>query len=199
MPYKVGLTGGIGSGKSTVAQAFAELGVPTLSADAIGHELSRKNRPGYLKIIEDFGTSILKPDGELDRKALGDFIFSDRDRKAQLESILHPMIMQTVHQQADALDTPYCILEIPLLINTAERERVNRILVVHCAQKERIVRIQKRSGWPLEKIDQVMRNQVSDQALLAAADDVLDNDGDIAAIGEQVADLHSRYLLLAKK
>jgi dephospho-CoA kinase len=198
MPYKVGLTGGIGSGKSTVAQAFAALGVPTLSADAIAHELSGKNQPGYLKIVEVFGTDILKPDGELDRKALGDMIFSNRAQKAKLESILHPMIMQALHQQADALDAPYCILDIPLLINTAERERVNRILVVHCEQKERVARIQKRNGWPVEKIDKVMRNQVSDQALLAAADDVLDNDGDIAAIGEQVADLHSLYISLTQ-
>jgi dephospho-CoA kinase len=198
MPYKVGLTGGIGSGKSTVAQAFAALGVPTLSADAIAHELSGKNQPGYLKIVEVFGTDILKPDGELDRKALGDMIFSNRAQKAKLESILHPMIMQALHQQADALDAPYCILDIPLLINTAERERVNRILVVHCEQKERVARIQKRNGWPVEKIDKVMRNQVSDQELLEAADDVLDNDGDIAALREQVADLHRKYLLLTQ-
>jgi dephospho-CoA kinase len=198
MPYKVGLTGGIGSGKSTVARAFAALGVPTLSADAIAHELSGKNEPGYLKIVEAFGTGILKPDGELDRKALGDMIFSNRAQKAKLESILHPMIMQALHQQADALDSPYCILDIPLLINTAERERVNRILVVHCERKERIARIQKRNGWPVGKIDKVMSNQISDQALLAAADDVLDNDGDIAALREQVADLHRKYLLLTQ-
>jgi dephospho-CoA kinase len=108
------------------------------------------------------------------------------------------MIMQALHQRADVLDTTYCILDIPLLINTAERDRVNRILVVRCEQKERIARIQKRNGWPLEKIEKAMKNQVSDQALLTAADDVLDNDGDIAAIGEQVAELHSVYLLLAQ-
>jgi len=197
MPYKIGLTGGIGSGKSTVAQAFTELGVPTFSADTISHELSAKDQPGYLKIVELFGAEILETNGELNRRALGDIIFSDKAQKLQLEKILHPMIMQALHHQADAANTPYCVLDIPLLINTAERERVDRILVVHCEQGQRIARIQKRNDWSTEKIARVMKNQVTEQALLEAADDIVDNNGDIKTLKEQVADLHKLYLVYA--
>lgn len=198
MVYKIGLTGGVGSGKSTVAAAFAKLGVATFSADAIGHELSRINQAGYLEIVEAFGTGILQADGELDRQALGDIVFNDKARKSELEAILHPMIMLALHQQAEASRTPYCILDIPLLINTAERDLVDRVLVAHCDRKQRIKRIQQRNNWSLEKINRVMENQVSDEALMQAADDVVDNNGDISALQEQVVSLHERYLELSK-
>ena len=197
MPYKIGLTGGIGSGKSTVAEAFSGLGVPTFSADAISHELSQEGQPGYLKIVELFGPEILDANGVLDRGALGNIVFNDKALKSQLENILHPMILQSLHQQADATNSPYCVLDIPLLINTAERERVDRVLVVHSDKEKRIARIQNRSGWPLEKIEAVMNNQLSDRELMQAADDVVDNSGDIGAITEQVARLHLKYLALA--
>lgn len=199
MPYKIGLTGGIGSGKSTVAKAFSELGVATFSADTISHELSEKGQPGYLEMLALFGPEILNANGELNRNAIGDIIFKDKALKSQLENSLHPLILQTLHRQADAANTRYCVLDIPLLINTAERERVDRILVVHCKQKERIARIQKRNGWSAEKIAKVMKNQVSEPALIAAADDIVDNNGDITAIKQQVADLHERYLGYANR
>jgi len=198
MAFKVGLTGGIGSGKSTVTRCFAQLGVATFSADAISHELSRKDAVGYNEIVKAFGNNVLTPDGELDRKALGDIIFSDNARKTQLENILHPMIMRSLHEQADAADTPYCILDIPLLINTAERERVDHVLVVHCDKKQRIERIQQRNGWSLDKINSVMDNQVSDEALVTAADDIVDNSGDISGIQEQLVPLHQFYLDLSR-
>jgi dephospho-CoA kinase len=198
MPYKIGLTGGIGSGKSTVCKAFSELGVPTFSADSISHELSSKNQPAYLKIIETFGSSILKTNGELDRGVLGDIVFNDKVLKTRLENILHPMIRRVLHQRADAAEAPYCVLDIPLLINTAERERVDRVLVVLCDQSRRIARIRKRSSWSEEKIVRVMDNQVSDQALMDAADEVVDNNGDITAIKNQVAGLHEMYLGFAR-
>ncbi len=199
MPYKVGLTGGIGSGKSTVAGAFSEFGVATFSADALSHTLSRKGQPAYHEIVKVFGTRTLKPDGELDRKVLGDLIFNDDAQKSRLEDILHPLIMQALHQQADAADAAYCVLDIPLLINTAERERVDRILVVRCEQQKRIARIKQRNDWSTEKINRVMKNQLSEQTLLAAADDVIDNNGDVAAIKVQVARLHQKYLILAEQ
>ena len=197
MPYKIGLTGGIGSGKSTIAKVFSSLGIATFSADVVGHALSRKGQPAYQKIVDLFGTRILKPDGELDRIALGNIIFSDTTQKNQLEGILHPLIMQAMHQQADAAGTAYSVLDIPLLINTAESERVDRILVVKCAQQERIARIQKRNGWSIEKIKRVMTNQLSEQVLMAAANDVIDNSGDISAIKVQVTRLHQKYLAFA--
>jgi dephospho-CoA kinase len=197
MPYKVGLTGGIGSGKSTVTGEFAQLGVATFSADDVSHTLSRKGQPAYHKIIELFGADILKPDGDLDRKALGDIIFNDNAQKSRLEGILHPLILQALHQQVDAAGTAYCVLDIPLLINTAERKRVDRILVVRCDQQKRIARIQQRNGWSTEKIHRVMQNQVTEQALAAAAYDVIDNSGNVAAIKAQVARLHQQYLKFA--
>ncbi len=199
MPYKIGLTGGIGSGKSTVARAFSELGVATFSADTISHELSAKGQPGYLKIVALFGSEILETNGELNRRALGDIIFSDKAKKLQLESILHPMIMQALHHKADTTNGPYCVLDIPLLVSTAERERVDRILVVHCERENRVARVQKRNGWSTEKIARVMKNQVPEQALLEAADEVVDNNGDIKALKDQVAGLHKLYLDCANR
>jgi len=198
MPYKVGLTGGIGSGKSTVTQAFADLDVPTFSADAIGHALSRKGQAAYAEIIRAFGPGILQADGELDRGALGDIVFNDKAQKTRLERILHPIIMQAMHQQADATSAPYCILDIPLLINSAERKRVDRVLVVDCDRETRIARIQARNGWSEEKIHRVMHSQPGSRKLLEAADEVLDNNGTLANIATQVAALHRRYLLVAQ-
>lgn len=198
MPYKIGLTGGIGSGKSTVCKAFSKLDVPTFSADSISHELSSKNQPAYLKIIEAFGSSILKENGELDRGALGDIVFNDKASKSRLENILHPMIMRVLHRRADAAEAPYCVLDIPLLINTAERKRVDRVLVVLCDQAKRIARIRIRSSWSEEKIARVMGNQVSDQKMKDAADEIVDNNGDITAIKIQVAELHEMYLEFAQ-
>ena len=198
MIYKVGLTGGIGSGKSTVADLFSKLDVPVYSADQISHELSQKNAVAYQAIIATFGKDILQTNGEIDRQALGDIVFSDKALKIQLESILHPLILKTMHQRADAADFPYCILDIPLLINTAERDNVNRILVVHCARNIRIERIRKRNGWPLKKIKAVMANQISDQTLISAADDLIDNNHTVESLLPQVKKLHKRYLKLAR-
>ena len=120
MAYKIGLTGGIGSGKSTVAGAFAELGVPVFSADAIGHQLSARGQPGYVEIVELFGNGILDNKGEINRAALGDRVFADTSQRKQLEQILHPLILGQMHALADAASAPYCILDIPLLVGTDE-------------------------------------------------------------------------------
>ncbi len=198
MPYKIGLTGGIGSGKSTVAGAFVELGVPVFSADAIGHRLSANGEPGHREIVSAFGPEILDESGELDRAALGDIVFGDEKQRKKLEGILHPLILQNMHQQADAESAPYCVLDIPLLVGTDEVRCVNRILVVDCRRSTRFERIRKRSGWSDDKIERVMQNQVSDETLLAAADDIVDNNGGLDAIAPQVQALHRKYLALAE-
>ena len=199
MPYKIGLTGGIGSGKSTVARAFEALGVPVFSADAIGHRLSARGEPAYLEIVSAFGTAILDDAGELDRAALGDIVFADERQKKRLEQILHPLILQRMHEQADQETATYCILDIPLLVGTREVERVDRILVVDCKRSTRFERIRQRNGWRDEKIERVMQNQVSDASLVEAADDIVDNNGEIDAIAPQVAALHQKYLELAER
>lgn len=198
MPYKIGLTGGIGSGKSTVANAFVELGIPVFDADSIGRELSAKNQPGYLGIVKLFGDKVLAADDELDRAALGDLVFENKSLREKLENILHPLILSAMHQRADAERAPYCVLDIPLLVNTPEATRVNRILVVHCAREKRIERIRTRNRWSNEKIARVMDSQVSEQELIAAADDIVDNSGTPEAIAPQVEQLHLKYLQLAQ-
>lgn len=199
MTWKVGLTGGIGSGKTSLAQAFIAQGVPVFSADTISHELSQQGQAAYLKIVEHFGDAILRKDGEIDRAVLGNIVFNNSAQKYRLESILHPMIRERLHQAADAVDTPYCILDIPLLVNNrAELARVNRILVVTCETETRIARIKKRSQWSLEKIEAVIRQQLNDKTLIRAANDVLDNNGTIAELDAQVVALHHRYCTLSK-
>ena len=198
MIYKVGLTGGIGSGKSTVAKFFAEQGVPIFSADQIGHELSQKSGAAYPAIVKAFGNGILNQDQEINRTALGNIIFKDDVLKTELEAILHPRIMQTMHQRAESAQGLYCMLDIPLLINTAERDKVNRILVVQCQQDMRIARIKKRNGWSEEKIQAVMDSQASEQSLVEAADDLIDNNRTPAHLSPQVTKLHQQYMQLAE-
>lgn len=199
MSYKIGLTGGIGSGKSTVASAFSNLGVTVLSADEISHELTEKSGIAYLEIVKQFGSEVLLADGELNRARLGDIVFNDSGLRARLEGVLHPLIMQTMHQRADATKTPYVVLDIPLLIGTQEQSRVDHILVVDCDRTTRVERIKKRNGWSEEKIEAVMSAQTSEQALLDAADDVIDNNTNFSAVESQVAKLHLKYRELSVK
>ena len=198
MILKVGLTGAIGSGKSTVAHAFTKLGVATFSADSVGHKLSAQGQPGYQKIVAEFGHDILQPNGDINRSKLGDIVFNNASLKQKLESILHPLIMHRLHQQAESVKGIYCILDIPLLINTAERDKVDRILVVDCDAAMRISRIKHRNGWTEEKILAVMSSQPTGDELISAADDVLDNNGSLTDIDAQVDRLHQRYSVLAK-
>ncbi len=198
MPYKVGITGGIGCGKSTVTQVFSALDVPTFSADNIAHDLSGPDAEGYLKIIQAFGSDILHANGEINRTALGDIIFNDASQKKSLEAIMHPLIMHALHEQADKVQTPYCILDIPLLINTEERHRVNRVLVVNCDKATRVDRIKQRNRWSDEKIETVMNNQVSDEALHKAADDMIENNQTIDDLKRPVLKLHTHYLSLSR-
>lgn len=194
MTFKIGLTGGIGSGKSSVASAFANLGVPIFCADDISHELSRKGEPAYLQIVEQFGLKILLDSGELNRACLGDLVFNDNTLKSQLEGILHPLIMQAMHEKADATSAPYVVLDIPLLIGTPEQSWVDRILVVDCERNRRTKRVMKRNGWSVGKIEAIMSMQASEKALLYAADDIIDNNAGFNEIEMQVTKLHLRYL-----
>jgi len=194
MTLKVGLTGGIGSGKTTVATAFSDLGAPTFSADTIGHELSQPGELGYKEIVSAFGSGILNEDHSLNRTKLGDIIFNNHALKAQLENILHPLIMERMHQLADTCQAPYCILDIPLLINTDEQNRVDRILVVYSDIATRVQRVQTRNGWTEAKIRQVINEQLANATLIQAADDLIENNGEIVDIKPKVLSLHDRYL-----
>ncbi len=197
MIFKVGVTGGIGSGKSSVTQLFADLGVPTFSSDHIARELCEPGQQPYQLIVERFGDKIHNAGRTLNRSALGNIVFNDKAQLQHLEQILHPAIFTTMHTRADALKDPYCVLDIPLLVGTAEQKAVHHILVVSCEPQIRKRRVQLRSGWTADKTQSVMDAQLSDVTLLAVADDVIENNSSIADLKPLVEKLHQKYKAIA--
>lgn len=197
-PFVVGLTGGIGSGKSAVADAFAALGIDVTDADRLAHELSAPGRAGYRAIVTEFGTGLLHPDGTLDRARLRERVFADAGARAALEGLLHPLIHEAAHQELDRWTSVYGILMVPLLIERGGLRRlVHRILVVDCPEDEQVRRVMRRSNLAADAVRAIMATQVSREQRLAAADDVLDNSGSPEAIIPQVRELDRRYRALA--
>ena len=194
---KVGLTGGIGSGKSTVARLFAELPIPVIDADEIAHRLVEKGQPALAQIRQEFGADILNPDGSLNRKKLGERIFSDLEQKQKLESILHPLIYKTIQSEIGRLNTPYCIICIPLLFETGMAHFVDRILVVDCPVEMQIERVKNRDNLPIEIIQSIINSQVSREFRKANANDLIDNTDPDYRLAEQVKKLHNSYLSLS--
>ncbi len=197
LTFKVGITGGIGSGKSSVTALFANRNIPTFSSDAISRELCEPGEAPYQKIVSRFGERILHADKTLDRTALGNIVFNDPDQLAELEHILHPAIFATMHSRADLVTTPYCVLDIPLLVGTHEQEAVDRILVIDTSEQTRVSRVQARSGWSQYKTRAVMNKQRPTKELIDAADDVLENNGSLLDLEPKVQQLHEKYLRLA--
>jgi dephospho-CoA kinase len=197
-PYIVGLTGGIGSGKSAVADAFAELGVAVTDTDLLAHTLTRPGTAGLDAIVATFGAGILQPDGTLDRGALRRRAFADPAVRARLEAILHPLIGDAAKDEIMRWQSPYGILVVPLLL---ERDGlvslVHRILVVDCPEQEQVRRVAGRSGLAPDEIRAIMAAQLPRMARLARADDVLDNSGPASDIAPKVAVLDRRYRTLA--
>ena len=194
---KVGLTGGIGCGKSTVAKIFADLNVPVLDADQVAHRLVEKGQPALDQIQQAFGTAILNPDGSLNRKNLRELVFSDIKQKQKLESILHPLIYQTLQTELEQLNAPYCIISIPLLFETAMTHFVDRILVIDCPVETQIERVKSRDNLAVERIQSIIDNQVSRAFRKAKADDLIDNSTTDYRLAEQVKKLHNLYLSLS--
>lgn len=194
---RIGLTGGIGSGKTTVSGLFADLGVPILDADDIARGLAAPGQPGYLAILEHFGSGILACDGSIDRAKLRDLVFSRPDERRRLEALLHPLVLAELDQAAAGQLTPYCILSIPLLLETGCYHLVDRVLVVDVPESVQYQRVQARDGLDPMRIGRILAAQCTRQARLAAADDIIRNDGSLAEVERQVAALHQRYLLLA--
>jgi len=199
MSFIVGLTGGIGSGKTTVAELFAALGAAVVDTDLIAHEITGPRGAAMPDVEKVFGQSVVRTDGALDRAAMRRLVFSDPSAKARLESILHPMIRRESEARCrSASDSPYVLLVVPLLVESvAYRERVARILVVDCDESIQISRVASRSGLSNEEVRAIMATQASRTERLAAADDVIANDGDRERLSAQVAVLHQRYLDLA--
>jgi dephospho-CoA kinase len=194
---KVGLTGGIGGGKSTVARIFANLNIPVLDADEIAHRLVETGRPALAQIRQEFGENVLNPDGSLNRKNLRERVFSDTQQKQKLEAILHPLIYKTIDAELKQLIAPYCIISIPLLFETNMTHLVDRILVIDCPVETQIERVKIRDNLTVERIQSIIDNQVSRAFRKAKADDLIDNSNTDYGLAEQVKKLHNLYLSLS--
>jgi dephospho-CoA kinase len=200
MSYRVGLTGGIGSGKSTVAALFAEHGVTVIDSDAISHSLTQPGGGAIEAIRAAFGDSYLSASGALDRARMRQLVFSDLVAKQRLEAILHPLIRAQMLAQAETADhaSPYLLLVIPLLFETANyRELLQRALVVDCAEATQIARAMRRSGLAEQEVRAIMAQQISRSERLQRADDILQNDAGLDVLQLQVTHLHQRYLAVS--
>ncbi|HYL02306.1 MAG TPA: dephospho-CoA kinase [Steroidobacteraceae bacterium] len=196
--FRVGLTGGIASGKSTAAKYFAALGVPILDSDSIAREVVEPGQPPLERLVERFGRGILTPDGRLDRPALRDIVFSDARARADLEALTHPAIGAAMEARSAAAGGPYQILVIPLLVEKNLGAHVDRVLVIDCDEEMQIHRLQQRDGSTRTQAQRILDAQVPRAARLKAAHDVIRNDADVRAVETQVAALHARYLGLAR-
>jgi dephospho-CoA kinase len=195
----IGLTGGIGSGKSAAAELFAAQGVRIVDADVIAHALTAPQGAAMPAIRAAFGDAVVTPEGALDRAAMRARVFADPHERQRLEAILHPLIRAETERQANARgDAPYVMLVIPLLIESGTyRERVDRIVVVDCPEETQVARVMARSGLSRQEVERIMRTQATRAQRLAAADDVIDNGGELAALAPQVLRLHREYRELA--
>jgi len=193
----VGLTGGIGSGKSTVAERFAAHGVPVIDADLLARELVAPGQPALMEIVQTFGPQVLATDSSLDRSALRQRIFGNDAERKRLEGILHPRIRAAMRDRLQALEAPYAILVIPLLIETGQGDLGHRILVVDLPESLQIERVGRRDAYAAEQIRAILRTQCSREQRLASADDLIDNSGDLAHLLAQTDALHQRYMTLA--
>ena len=203
MTYVVGLTGGIGSGKSTIAELFAELGVPVIDADLVARQVVEKGSPLLAEIAAHFGPEILLEDGALNRAALRKKIFANETQKHWLNQLLHPAIRHEMLRQLAAQQAPYCIFMVPLLIENNLTALCQRILVIDVLEHTQVERACQRDNNQVEQIKRIMQSQVSRQERLSYADDVISNDEDLIAslpqLKQKVLDLHHLYLQLAEK
>jgi dephospho-CoA kinase len=196
--FVVGLTGGIGSGKSAAAGEFARLGATVVDTDAIARELTAPGGPAMASIEKLFGRKALDPDGGMDRDAMRNRVFADPAAKRALESLLHPMIREESERRIAAAAGRYVIHVVPLLVESGDpRRRADRVLVVDCPESVQLERVRARSGLPEAQVRAIMAQQAPRAARLAAADDVIDNSGGLDALARQVAALHARYLKMA--
>ncbi len=195
MSFIVGLTGGIGSGKSAAADLFGELGATVVDTDAIAHELTAPGGAAIGAIRAAFGADVIAANSALDRAAMRRRVFADAQVKARLEGILHPMIGDEADRRCAASRAPYVVLVVPLLVESGGyRSRVQRVVVVDCPEEVQVARVMSRSGLSAEEARAIMAAQVDRAQRLAVADDVIDNCGALAALRPQVEALHRKYL-----
>jgi len=201
--FVVGLTGGIGSGKSAAAAEFARLGAKVVDTDAIAHELTGPGGAAIVEVERLFGPEFVDAAGAMDRERMRELVFSDPEQKKRLEALLHPLIRAESERRIAAViaekSHPYVVHVVPLLIESPDyRQRVDRVLVVDCPEALQLARVRQRSGAPEEAVHRIIASQIQRETRLAAADDVIDNSSTIAALQQHVRRLHQNYLDCAK-
>lgn len=192
-PLRIGLTGGIASGKSTVAQMFADLGVPVIDTDVIAREVVEPGTPAISEIREAFGADVIAPDGRLDRAMMRSIVFADDAARSKLESILHPRIRAATIDQAASAGGDYQLIVVPLLVESPLRSFVDRILVVDCAEDTQVERLLRRDAESEDQARRMIAAQAGREERLAVADDVISNDGDLDDTRRRVRELHDTY------
>ncbi|PTD99012.1 dephospho-CoA kinase [Pandoraea apista] len=198
MTYAIGLTGGIGSGKTTIANLFATHGITIIDTDAIAHAITAPGGAAMPAIRREFGDTFVAPDGSLDRARMREAVFGDNLAKTRLEAITHPLIRTESERAAAEAEGPYLIFVVPLLVESGTwRQRVQRVLVVDCAEETQIARVMSRNHFTREQVQAIMVRQATRAQRLSAADDVIDNDVQHAPLAPQVDRLHAAYLKLA--
>ncbi|MCI4185867.1 dephospho-CoA kinase [Dickeya dianthicola] len=197
MAYIVALTGGIGSGKSTVAQGFAMLGATIVDADVIARQVVAPGQPALAAIVEYFGRDILQPDGALNRSALRERIFSSPEEKRWLNTLLHPLIQRETRRQLAAVTTPYALWVVPLLVENQLQGQAQRILVVDVPLETQLQRTMTRDGVSHAQAQNILASQASREQRLACADDIIDNNSNPSVLAPRIAALHQHYLVLA--
>ena len=198
--YVVAITGGIGSGKTTVANQFAELGIEVVDADVIAREVVEPGTPALAAIAAHFGSEIITPAGQLDRRRLRERVFTDPQAKGWLNALLHPLIRTEMQRQCAAARSPYCLLVVPLLVENRLTELADRVLVIDVDEATQIERTCRRDGVSREQAQAILAAQASRAQRLAAADDVLDNqNGKPEAIKSRILALHETYLAFASQ
>lgn len=200
-PFVVGLTGGIGSGKTTVADRFGALGATLVDSDLITHELTGPQGAAMPRLVEAFGPDIAEADGRMNRARMRELVFNDPAARKRLESIVHPMVRELSERRIRQASGPYVISVVPLLVESGNgwQRWADRVLVVDVPEAVQVERVMRRNGFPREQVLAIMRAQASREQRLAVAHDVVDNSGEPAGLDRRVSELHQRYLALARE
>jgi dephospho-CoA kinase len=194
---KIGLTGGIGSGKSTVCRLFAEIGVPIVDADLIARQLVEPGQPALSLIVTSFGSQMLNQDGSLNRVRLRDAVFADAAKKRELDGIMHPLVYAQIAAEVNALTADYCVIAVPLLLESKNPYAVDRVLLIDCPVDVQIARVIARDKLTRQQVQAIIDSQMSRPERLSKAHDVIENVAGPEQLAEQVKRLHNSYILLA--
>jgi dephospho-CoA kinase len=196
---RVGLTGGIASGKSTVAEMFSELGIPIIDTDVIARQVVMPGQPALEELRERFGQGVIDTDGNLDRAAMRKIVFADEEARRELEAILHPRIGAETRRQSESADGPYQLIVVPLLAQSALLDFVDRVLVVDCDEELQVQRLLVRDAETIDQAQRMLAAQSSRSERLSIADDVIDNSGDLRSTRTAVTQLDRMYRRLARR